>query len=323
MKSQSTEELNKSVGKILSDIALPISIIADIVSIAVVILSTDRLIRVVTIATIIICGTLILILILRKVLSVNKAKQEFERSYFDDSMFLAKRMHNYYHNLRNYIVSADTANTKEIVKMNSIQICNYIGDFYRSLFYDYLSKGKYDVSVCIKLIETDDVFEEDYNKWRLETFSRSTSTEQARGRIDRMKINVADNTDFLVILSDEYENTEFAFPDMRRIKDEFLLNYEKPYLNSRKNFWKYYRSTIVAPIKISGNNASEKLKEMNPSISSKDIVLGFLCIDSMKYFSSESELRAFELGVEFAKGFADSLYVYFERVLISRINSRS
>lgn len=75
------------------------------------------------------------------------------------------------------------------------------------------------------------------------------------------------------------------------------------------------------PIKIDEEKASYNQIGYNSPTSNRSIYFGFLCIDSLKTFTTKTELKAFETAVEYAKGFADSLFVYFEKVLVTRQNS--
>lgn len=198
-------------------------------------------------------------------------------------------------------------------------ICNYLAEFYKHLFYRYLDGN--DVSVCIKIIKTDNVYDEDYLNWEMETIARSVSTTQSRNNIDRKPVKISGNTDFQIILSKDYEDELFSFPDMSNIYDDFLKTYKIEYRNSRQDFYNYYRSTIVVPIKIDGRFASNELSAFMNNLDSRSLVLGFLCIDSMKVFASEQEQEIFKIGTEFAKSMADSLYIFFEKALISFLSN--
>ncbi len=326
MKNQGEEKHNdsdkeklKSKLELVSFICAPISLAIEAASLVLAFCLDNIVVRTIVLSLTILCGCGIIFFVIFKGLNANKAKKYFEDYYFENTFEIAGKIHDHYHNLRNYIVATEPSakESQEHVKLVSQEICNTLVEFYRSLFLNYL--GGYNVSVCIKLLNTEDLSEENYNQWRLETLSRSTSTKQERRRIDKKEIKVSENSDFQIILSDKFENTVFACPDMKKIKSEFVDSYNMIYENSRKDFLKYYRSAIVVPIKIDGENASRRFLEEFPSLSDKKIVLGFLCIDSLKPFISEREEKIFNIGVEFATGFADSLYVYLEKVMISRI----
>ena len=138
---------------------------------------------------------------------------------------IASKIHDHYHDLRNYIVSTEpNANeSQRQVKLVSQSICNSLVEFYRSLFLNYLSG--YDVCVCIKLLNTEDLSEDNYLQWRLETLERSSSTKRARRRNDNKEVKVSENSDFQIILSDKFENTLYSCPDMRKIKTEFVNSF--------------------------------------------------------------------------------------------------
>lgn len=255
--------------------------------------------------------------IVRKIFDVNTARQELEQSNFNSNGRIADAMHNYYHNLRDYtssVYSTEELTIKD-VKESCKNICGYIAEIYKSIFGSIL--GDNNISVCIKLIKTESMFDEDYMTWEMETIARNTATVQGRLKDDDKTVKIADNTDFQIIISDEYNDDLFSFADMRNIKDDFLQTYKLEYKNSRGNdFIKYYRSTIVVPVKIDCTHISKKFATRLKKKDEKSFILGFLCIDSMKVFETLYEKNLFSLGVSYSKSIADSLYLFFEKVLL-------
>lgn len=260
--------------------------------------------------------------IVGRILDTSRAKTELEKSYFEKNRMLSLVMHKYYHNLRNAISSM---NSSQITTYRDFvdrcqNICDYITEFYKSLFADCLDNNN--ICVCIKLIKTDSIFDENYIDWKMDTIARSASTPQARSTIDKKPVSIRENSDFQVILSDKYKDELFSFSNMKNIKDDFLMTYEIPYNNSRgDDFLDHYKSTIVVPIKIDGRYASEKISNYVKNIKEKDIILGFLCIDSLKTFETDKEKRIFSVGVEYAKSFGDSLYLFCEKILLSCLDN--
>lgn len=295
-----------------------IATLASIITIILFITRENIIVRYILCAFILIYLFLIGIYVIKSIISISKAKMVLDKDYFIKNRKLANAMHKYYHNLRNCISSLDTSKIlsyKDVV-LHCQNICNYLSDFYKALFNNILEE--YTISVCIKIIKTESVFDENFNDWTMETIARSTSTDQKRLKADRKSIRISENSDFKIILSDEYDDELFSFSDMRNIKEDFLKTYRIPYENSRgDNFLDFYRSTIVVPIKIDGRYASKKFKLYNNNIEDKDVVLGFLCIDSMKIFETETEKNLFSIGVEYMKSLGDSLYLLFEKILIS------
>ena len=251
--------------------------------------------------------------IVKSLFDVNVARQELEQSDFNSNVRIADAMHNYYHNLRDYtssVYSTEKLTIKD-VKESCKNICGYISEIYKSIFGSIL--GDNNISVCIKLIKTESMFDENYMNWEMETIARNTATVQGRLRDDDKTVKIADNTDFQIIISDEYNDDLFSFADMTNIKDDFLQTYRIEYKNSRGNdFIKYYRSTIVVPVKIDCTHISKKFAAQLKKKDEKSFILGFLCIDSMKVFKTLYEKNRFSLGVSYSKSIADSLYLFFE-----------
>lgn len=257
------------------------------------------------------------IYVVRAVLVTDNAKRELDKDYSNRNLRLASKLHKFYHNIRNETASIDTLKimTYRDVVDKCRSICDYLAVFYKILFSKYL--GEYDISVCIKLVKTDIIFDDEYMNWKMETIARSSTTEQGRSNIDNKPIRIAENTDFQVILSNKYKDELFSFSDMRNIKKDFLNIYKMEYKNSRENFLSSYRSTIVVPIMIDGEHVSSELIRYSDSFKRNNLVLGFLCIDSMKVFETKEEKNVFALGMEYSKSFADSLYLFFEKILLS------
>ena len=295
-----------------------IATLASIVTIALFIAGENIIVRCILCVIIIIYIFSIGIYVVKSIINTSRAKLELDKDYYIKNKQLSKVMHKYYHNLRNNISSMDQSKIlsyRDIVEQCQ-NICDYLSEFYKALFNNILEDNN--ISVCIKLIKTDSVFDENFNNWTMETIARSASTDQRRSGIDRRPVKVSQNSDFIVILSDEFADELFSFSDMRNIKEDFLHIYKIPYENSRgDDFLDYYRSTIVVPIKIDGRFTSNKLKTFYKNIEEKDLVLGFLCIDSMKIFETENEKNIFSIGIEYTKSFGDSLYLLFEKILIS------
>lgn len=260
--------------------------------------------------------------IVKTIFDTNKAKNALERKFFVKNKELATEMHKFFHNLRDYSSSLYSLNilTLEDVKDRCVHICNYIELIYNQLFKEYLGDDK--VSVCIKLIKNDSIFDADYNNWEMLTIARSNTTDQKRNRIDDVSVEIRKNTDFQVIIDNKFEDDLLAFADMSNIEQDFLQTYKMEYRNSRgSKFLDYYRSTIVVPIKIDGKYVSKELTAKIGNLKGKSLILGFMCIDSMKIFESSEEKDIFKIGIEYAKMIADSLYLLFEKVLICCIEN--
>lgn len=129
---------------------------------------------------------------------------------------------------------------------------------------------------CIKVIENNNNVSNKINRETasIKTFcrSRNVSPERVVSDTQHKKIKINENTDFYEIL--DYENMEsnscFYQPNLIDY-DKSLRKVGQKYRNTTTDWKNYYRSTIVAPIRV----ANERLFY-------NDIkVIGFLCVDSM------------------------------------------
>lgn len=257
--------------------------------------------------------------IVKSIFDTNKAKNILECSYIDKHQTNASDLHKFYHNLRIYSSHMYYLN-KESINDKSHYLCDYISLFFETNMKDYI--GNNSISVCIKLVEAESLMDSNYKNWRMQTIARSTSTGQNRFNEDKKIINICDNTDYQIILSEQYDDEYFASPNMSEIEQEFLNEYKLEYKNSRHDFKKHYMSTIVMPIKMDGRYITytgNHTKQFG-KIRDKCLILGFLCIDSKAVFKSESQRKAFMNMIEYAKTFADSLYMYYEKVLLLSVN---
>lgn len=320
-KEKSSKNVSTSKKELWKIIDSRIATLASIVTIVLVFIDESKIFKY------ILCGIILLYLgslgvyVVRSIFNTSYAKMQLEREYSRKNKNIAVRLHKYYHNLIKITTSVSTLN---ILKYEDVvdkyqNLCDYLAEFYKTLFSEYL--GDNTVSVCIKLVQTEMIFDEAYMNWAMETIARSASTIQKRSNIDDKPVKISENTDFQVILSDAYKDELFAICDMRNIKEDFLHTYGIKYENSRgEDFLDYYQSTIVLPIKTDGKYIAKEL--MSGEVQGKrSFVLGFLCIDSMKAFETEEEKNIFSVGIEYTKSFADTLYPLFEKILISCRNN--
>lgn len=96
----------------------------------------------------------------------------------------------------------------------------------------------------------------------------------------------------------------FAVPDLEEFQGK------KGYKNSNAFWQKFYKTTIVAPIRIESQLINNQQQGASKKIDTYNI-LGFLCVDSKKVAAFKKPFGP--LGVEFVKGIADALYIYLER----------
>lgn len=324
-KENSSKGTRNTIQKLLLLICNGVGFLASIITIITVFSTEDTPIRyiscIIALCYFICLGIYVARYIVKSIFNTQHARAELEREYFRRNTKAASDLNKFYYNLTN--ITSSICSLRILTYQDVIDkyknLCDYLVEFYNSFFYGYLCDNK--ISVCIKLVKTEMIFDENYMGWSMETIARSASTDHERTSIDDKPVKISENTDFQVILSNKYPDELFAICDMRNIKDDFLKLYEMPYQNSRgENFLEYYQSTIVIPIKSEYKYIDKELKAGNTR-DNGNFVLGFLCIDSMKAFETEAEKTIFRIGVEYAKSFATTLYPLFEKVLISCKNN--
>jgi hypothetical protein len=168
------------------------------------------------------------------------------------------------------------------------------------------SLAGHQVNVCIKAIENPrkpyPTTKEDWSKVYVYTLCRSAKSAPRPTSMPK-QIAVSDNTDFMLLMRDEGDI--FAIPDLKKYDKQLRKAGNKEgYLNSNSQWPDFYRSTIVAPIRVQATHLGIENVRYD--------LLGFLCADSMstrvfppRYIPHYSELMS---------SFGDDLYVYFAAV---------
>lgn len=177
-------------------------------------------------------------------------------------------------------------------------------------------------SVCIKIIETESLMNNDFKKWKIRTIARSKSTKPNRQRKDNQAVNVSENSDFCTIIegNDPNYGDNFIVPDL----DELEVLWKEvgwTYLNSTKNYKNLYKSTIVFPIRTKADMVADVIKngEDNPCFAVYHVI-GFLCWDSKKKFNGND--KSFLELVDILESFADSLYPLLENYIVLQIQKK-
>lgn len=158
-----------------------------------------------------------------------------------------------------------------------------------------------EVSACIKLIsysKTEETIDEENAE--LVTFCRSHNSVTDRNNYERRKpILLKDNTDFKDIISSENNKDYFYQGDLKQY-DQDLKALGKRYENSNANWEKYYRGTVVVPIRIEFDKIYHTKR--NPYH-----ILGFVCVDSMHIDAFTTKQETYNVDV--VKAFADHIYI--------------
>lgn len=189
-------------------------------------------------------------------------------------------------------------------------------------YLSYVAKTIIDVdsNICIKIIETESLMNNNIEDWKVKTIARNSSTDARRRHNDERSISIRGNSDFWEIVS-QAEIDEFIAPDLQKLKRQREEN-GKAYLNTTKNYLKRYHSTIVVPIKTGIDNIPDVIKS---KINSNDTennpyyhIVGFLCWDSKSVFDDDNE--KFLSLVAVLESYADMIYLLLQNYLIAVIS---
>ena len=176
------------------------------------------------------------------------------------------------------------------------------------------------VCICIKLVDPDNLIDNDYKNWHLRTIARSGSTRSERKQNDAVPDLVRENTDFCSILERNANNKVvvdgFISYDLDETKEVMKANGSE-YRNSHKNF--KYKATVVYPIQF---KTSSLPKDVLQSLYNNEplnpvFIAGFLCLDTEKSFSNEKEL--FDKAAVLLRFYCDSLAPIIKIYSLSRM----
>lgn len=192
-----------------------------------------------------------------------------------------------------------TSNTKKYLVKSLDYVCEIIS-----------SSARADVSACIKVIdnEGEDGTPIDINHAKVRTFCRSSNTDGERISHDMINnvaksVKIIDNTDFYDILKGDSGSGFYQ----RNLLDysKKLEEAGKIYRNTTEQYWRYYKGTIVAPIRV----AKERLHYVD---SDDDFdVIGFLCIDTLSTNVFREKDKSYYMKI--VKSFAAELYIILNK----------
>lgn len=204
----------------------------------------------------------------RKVLSYNYYNEthDFRNAYFD----ILKKHKKSQAVDREHRIEYLTKDTKQFLEKSLDYLCEIMETM----------TGR-EVHACIKLIENTGGSQKKINiqKATVKTFCRSKNSQPVRSANDNARktpIKVVDNSDFYDILDSTDTDTNACFYQTNLL--EFAKKRResgKSYRNSTENWEQYYKSTIVAPIRVSNEHLFFSRLTYGYN------VVGFLCVDSM------------------------------------------
>lgn len=239
---------------------------------------------------------------------LRNVKQEFPYNYY---MFLHDFRNAYFDILRKH------KNNKNQDKNSRIEMLTKDTQTFLENALDYLcsimekNTGR-KVSACIKLIEnTGNATNINKDTATVITFCRSKNSDLERKSKDisrKDSIYIKYNTDFYDILDEKKNNALSCFYQSDLVQyDKYLRKQNEQYLNTTPNYQKYYRGTIVAPIRI----ARERLHYLEEK-TGYDIV-GFLCVDSPYTDAFRNNKDDKNNNSRIVKSFAAEMYIILNK----------
>lgn len=240
-----------------------------------------------------------------------KVKMRYAFSY-EYYQFLHDFRNTYFDILKNHKVM-ETGNKENMIERLTEDTKNFLQDALDYLCNILEANSGEKISGCIKLIEnTGNVTNIDKEKATVITFCRSKNSDTVRvvndENTENKSISIKRNTDFYDILDEESNNTNSYFYQtdlLQYAKD--LEKAGKVYRNTTEHFEKYYRGTIVAPIRIKRS----RLYYLNDS-AGYDII-GFLCVDSLSVNAFRNKRDEKNDYSNIVKAFAAEIYIVLNK----------
>ena len=216
-------------------------------------------------------------------------------------------------------IKSENKISRSALKVHLNSVCEKIKKCFELLFQIYLDE-KCSFGVCIKEIKALDILDDDPSTWSTQTIARACENYTERSDKDDNCQKVSNNTSFLEILDTSQKNC--GFPWVSRNLEELKKSYEncgKEYRNPDPRYLRYYKSTIVIPIKQKKQFVSNVIKEFGKdNTKGNDHYLAFLCVDSLRTFT-DSEQELVDALTTFATIFAQLLYPFLEEHLVNMI----
>lgn len=275
----------------------------------------------ISLVVVILCAVLLIAYAIRKWFGYKQLKTKVVQHQTKGVMQLCDQLAQYANGMgrASAFIKSENKTSRAALKVQLNNVCEKIKKCFELIFQLYLDE-KCSFGVCIKEIKALDVFDDDPNNWSTQTIARACENYTERVDKDEISQKISDNTSFFEILNPKQKNYGIAW--VSRNLEELKQNYEKcgkEYRNPDSNYLKYYKSTIVIPIKQKKQYVSKVVKDFGKDKSKgNDHYLAFLCIDSLRTFSDDEEQLVTTLTL-FASIFAQLLYPFLEDHLVNMI----
>lgn len=166
------------------------------------------------------------------------------------------------------------------------------------------------ICASIKLIENMGIDTNiDKNTATIVTFCRSKNSDSDRTANDNKEqagVLIKNNTDFYEMLDDNTNNSNVFYQSDLMQYDLDLKKVNKAYHNTTNNWSKYYKGTIVVPIRV----ARRRLHYL--SLDEGYDIIGFLCVDSLATDAFRNNVDK-NNNIRIVKSFAAELYIILNK----------
>lgn len=216
-----------------------------------------------------------------KLLSMKKIRNELEKEYYEKQVntfyFLEDIFEEIY---KKKSIIHNSCKDEDNLFVSSIEnICGMIQNNIKTIF-------NLDFNVCFKSICVDSVISSDIDNWETQTIARSAKANYLRRIQDNSRQKLMNNTSFssIVMKKDSTSWASYNLPELVKNMEKNGFDYKNP----NENYVKFYKSTIVVPVR---GDVSRIPSEIKSALIQKEKLsyhyLGFLCIDSKEVFSNE------------------------------------
>lgn len=254
--------------------------------------------------------------------------KKYRKLMMESRKIVSEGTYKFLHDFRNLYFSLlkSHKNQEDSIQSLTTEVERYIEESLDQLCEILKSFTKKEICASVKIIESSrgDINTEDgidIDDATVKTFARSKNTDVKRKGNDNFSEvgpKLKDNTDFLDIVDPKRKNNCSYFYQRDLIQyDKALRKIGEKYRNTTENWDKYYRGTIVAPIRI-----ANKYLHYTQKNEYYDIV-GFVCVDSLSTWAFLANQENYNS--KLVKAFAAEMYVILSKYkyYLKKIQERS
>lgn len=222
----------------------------------------------------------------------NREIEQLQDILEKTKILLIQNYYNLHHDFRNTINSIEKhhkSHSQNQAESISIEVIRFTQDLLDNLAVVFTQLTGETVCACVKIMDYTDSNTLDYNSASVKTFLRSKNTDKNRRSYHEAHpkpVKLCKNTDFMEVVSQDRLNPSSCFYQGNLpAYDAELKKINREYENTTYKYARFYKGTIVAPIRIANQYIFYTDKEEGYN------TIGFLCVDSKSVtaFPPESE----------------------------------